>query len=226
MKTPFRVLTLILLLLTLSACATTQGKIADGKYYSERGWFDVPIPKSSNFAQVPFFTQGKSINSADANFDFVVFSVQDFGEILIAGVDYFTDDFIEKRMKQDNQRTALSKLADMALRFNPDVNAPSARSFPVRPKVVEETYLDTPYGEALFRIYMAERGALLARTTGRMPTAADTFDTLIAVIVAMQNNNFIYAIAENDAESNGTDRNKEALKRRVKSFFASVAVHR
>ncbi len=226
MKMLFRVPTLILLLLTLLACATTQGRIADGKYFSARGWFSVPIPKSSNFAQVPFSTQDKSINNSEANFELVIFSVKDFGEILIAGVDYFTDEFIEKRMKQDDHRTVLSNLADMALRFNTDLNAITARGFPTRPKVIEETYLNTSYGEALFRIYMAEKGSLLARATGRMPTAADTFDTLIAVIVAMQKNNFIYAIAENDAESGGTDKNKEALKRRAQSFFAGVAVHR
>jgi hypothetical protein len=226
MKTPFRVLMLILLLLALSACAATQGKVADGKYASARGWFDVPIPKSSNFAQVPFSTQDKSINNSEANFEIVIFSVKDFGEVLIAGVDYFTDDFIDKRMKQDSHRTVLSNLADMALRFNTDVNGVGSRGFPTRPKVVEETYLDTPYGEALFRVYMAEKGSLLVRATGGRPTPADTFDTLIAVTVAMQKNNFIYAIAENDAEGQGTDRNKEALKRRLQSFFAGVAVHR
>jgi len=225
MKTPFHALALILALLTISACAT-QGKIADGKYTSARGWFDVPVPRSSNFARVPFSMQEKSIDNSEANFEIVVFSVKDFGELLIAGVDYFTDDFVGKRMKQDSHRTVLSNLADMALRFNPDVNGVGARGFPARPKVVEETHLNTPYGEALLRVYMAERGSLLVSAAGRRPTPADAFDTLIAVVVAMQKNNFIYAIAENDAEGGGTDRNKDALKRRAQSFFTSVTVHR
>jgi hypothetical protein len=226
MRTPFRALTLVLLLLVLSACAATQGRVADGRYYSARGWFDVPVPKSSNFAQVPFSIQDKSLNNSEANFEIVVFSVKDFGEILIAGVDYFADDFIETRMKQDSHRTVLSHLADMALRFNPDVAADSARSFPTRPKVLEESYLSTLYGEALLRTYKAEKGSFLVRATGRRPTPEDTFDTLIAVIVAMQKNDFIYAIAENDAEGQGTDGNKEVLTRRAQSFFAGVAVHR
>jgi len=226
MKTRFRALTLVLLLLALSACAATKGKLADGKYHSARGWFDVPVPKSSNFAQIPFSMQDKSLNNPEANFEIVVFSVKDFGEILIAGVDYYTDDFIEKRMKQDSHRTVLSHLADMALRFNPDVNSVNSRVFPTRPRVLEEGYLNTPYGEALLRVYKAEKGSVLVRATGRRPTPEDTFDTLIAVIVAMQKNDFIYAIAENDAEGGGTDGNKEALKRRTQSFFAGLAVHR
>ena len=77
---------------------------------------------------------------------------------------------------------------------------------------------------------MADNGSLLVRATGSTPTTSDTFDTLIAVIVAKQKNHYVYAIAESDAESEvegiGTDKNKEALKRRLQSFFASVVVHR
>ena len=75
---------------------------------------------------------------------------------------------------------------------------------------------------------MADNGSLLVRATGSRPTTSDTIDTLIAVIVAKQKNRYVYAIAENDAEGIGTDKNKnkEALKRRLQSFFATVVVHR
>ena len=212
-------------------CASPQrqlearGKIADGTYYSARGWFSVPTPKPSNWAQAPFSIQDKSVASAEADYEIVVFSVKDFGEVLIAGVDHMPDDLIAKQVKQDGRRTVLSNLSAMALHFNTDVNAAGARQFPVKPKIVEERYLDTPHGEALFRIYRAERGSMLTRATGRVPTSADTFDTLIAVVVALNKNRLVYAIAENDAEGNGSDGNREALKGRVQAFFAGVSVN-
>lgn len=208
--------------ITITSAGAVRGVISGDKYTSPRKWFSVQVPTSSNSFGVPFSINDDSLNTPDANYDLVTFSVKDFGELLIAGVDYFPDEFIEKEMNSDDHRTVLSKLSNMALHI-----ARHGQGFPIKPKAVEEMYLDTPYGEALFRIYMAEKGSLLARTTGRsMPTAADTLDTLIAVIVAKQKNNFIYAIAENDAESDGTDRNKEALKERIQLVFASMAVHR
>ena len=201
------------------------GRVADGKYYSARGWFSVPMPRSSNWAQAPFSVQDKSVASPEANYEIVVFSVKDFGEVLIAGVDHVSDDFIAKNVKPNGHRTVLSNLSTMALHFNTDVSGVSARQFPVRPSVVEEGYLDTSHGEALFRVYRAEKGSLLARATGRVPTSADTFDTLIAVVVALNKNQFVYAVAENDAEGNGSDGNKEALKQRVQAFFASMSVN-
>ena len=206
-----------------SGTPSFRGTVSGDQYASPRNWFRVQVPKSSNFHSVPFSIKGDSLNTPDANYDLVTFSVKDFGELLIAGVDYFPDDFIEKKMKPDDHRTVLSKLANMALH-----NARPGQGFRIKPTVVEEKYLNTPYGEALLRVYMAEKGSLLVqiKSGGGKPPVADTFDTLIAVIVAMQKNNFIYAIAENDDEGDGTDRNKEALKKRVQLFFASIAVHR
>ena len=72
---------------------------------------------------------------------------------------------------------------------------------------------------------MAEKGSLLQRSSEGSPTALDTFDALIAVIVAKKKNYYVYAIAENDFESSGTDKNKQALKQRAQSFFESMVVH-
>ena len=100
------------------------------------------------------------------------------------------------------------------------------RGLPIKPKVVEETYLSsTLHGESILRIYMAEKGSLLQRSSEGSPTALDTFDALIAVIVAKKKNYYVYAIAENDFESSGTDKNKQALKQRAQSFFESIVVH-
>ena len=59
-----------------------------------------------------------------------------------------------------------------------------------------------------------------------MPVTWDTFDTLFAVIVAKRKNHYVYVVAENDAESNGNDKNKEALMHRAKSFFESLVVQK
>ncbi len=216
MKSLFHFLTLILLLLPLSAGAAMQGKIADGKYYSAGGWFNVPIPKSSNSAQVPFSIEDKIITNISQASN-VIFSVKEFGEILIAGVEHISDD-LKNYFRMIDDLTLLSNFANMVfpyreMGFNQD--------FPTRPKIVEETYLDTPYGKAFSPIFLAEKGSLLVPATGPAPTAADT---LIAVIVVKQKDRIIYAIAENDAEGGGTDRNKEALKQRGRSFFTSIAV--
>jgi hypothetical protein len=195
-----------------------RGVVSGDKYSSPRNWFSVQVPKSANWANAPFSIQDTSVNQPKvSNCDLVAFEVKDFGEVLITGVRHIPDDVLDK-MKQDDNRTVLSNLAYKALN--------DWRDFPIKPKVVEETYLSTPHGESLLRVYMAEKASLLVSATGRRPTASDTFDTLIAVIVAKQRNHYVYAIAENDAESNGTDKNKEALQRRAQSFFSSVVVHR
>ncbi len=196
----------------------SHGATLGDRYTSPRNWFSVQVPKSSNWANVPFSMVDTGVNQPGVgNYDLVKFEVNDFGEVLITSVRHIPDSVLDK-MKQDDNRTVLSHLAYKALY--------DWRGFPIKPKVVEETYLSTPHGESLLRVYMAEKASLLVSATERRPTASDTFDTLIAVIVAKQENHYVYAIAENDAEGNGTDKNKEALKRRVQSFFASVAVHR
>jgi Ig-like domain from next to BRCA1 gene/HEAT repeats len=195
-----------------------RGVVSGDKYGSPRNWFSVQVPKSSNFANIPFSIQDTSVNQPKVgNYDLVAFEVKDFGEALITGVRQISDDVLDKR-KQDDNRTVLSNLAYKALY--------DWRNFPIKPKVVEEKYLSTPHGESLLRVYMAEKGSLLAGAAGRRPTASDTFDTLIAVIVAKQKNHYVYAIAENDAEGEGAAKNKEALKQRAQSFFESVMVYR
>lgn len=210
------------LLIPLFGCQSLRGVVSENKYTSPRSWFSVQVPKSSNWANVPFSIQDTSVNQPKVgNYDLVAFGVKDFGEVLITSVRHIPDDMLDK-MKQIDIRTVLSNLAYKALY--------DWRNFPIKPNVVEETYLSTPHGESLLRVYMAEKASLLVRAAGRRPTASDTFDTLIAVIVAKQKNHYVYAIAENDAGIAFTDptryKNKKALKRRVQSFFASVVVHR
>ncbi len=221
MKRSYCFLAISLVAVLMAGFPSARAGISGDKYTSPRGWFSVRTPKSTNPFSVPYSVDEDSQNTSDANYDVVTFSVKDFGELLIAGVDNFPDEFIEANMKMDDHRTVLSKLSNMALNI-----ARHGQGFAARPKVIEEQYLNTPYGVALVRVFFLEKGSLLVHATGRMPTAADASDTAIAVMVAMQKNNFIYAVAENDAESDGTDKNKEVLRERIQSFFGAIAVHR
>ena len=215
----------IFAVLLLGRAPLPLAQVPGDRYTSPRNWFSVQIPKSSNWANVPFSVRERTGNeNPGKNFDLVKFAVEDFGEVLIAGVDYFSDEFIESRMKQYDHRTVLAKLAGTAVYFE--------RRYPVEPKMIEETFLETPHGEALLRVYLAEKGSLIASVSskgGGAPIVRDSFDTLVAVIVAMQKNNSIYGITEHDSESSGPGgprRNMETLKRRLQTFFAGIAVHR
>jgi len=198
-----------------------QGRVAEGHYSSHRNWFSVPIPAPSNQPKAPFSVRDESVDSPDPNYELVRFVVPDFGELLVAGVDRFSDEFIETKIKRDDPRTALSKLAKMALH---DIG----REFPTMPTLLEDQYLDTAYGEGLVRLYLAPKGSMLVEIKGGggQPTVADTFDVLIGVMVARQNNDFIYAIAEDDGERGAADGARNALKQKIQSFFASIALNR
>ena len=193
-----------------------RGTVSDNRFTSARGWFSVEVPKSSNWAGVPFIMQDVSINRHNVgDFDAVSFSVNDFGEVLFASVRRIPESMLTEMRNQD-QRAVLSRLAYKAL--------DDWRDLPVKPKVIEESYLKTSHGETLLRVFFAEKGSLLLRSSEGMPVASDTFDTLIAVIVAKGKNHYVYAIAENDAESSRADDNKAVLMHRAKSFFESLVV--
>lgn len=232
MKTPFGIFTLISFLLTISACSTTQGKIVEGKYSSARGWFSVPIPKATNWARIPFSIQDASMMNQPgvSDCDLVKFWVKDFGEVLIASVCHIPQALLPKMIQEDS-RTVLSTLADKALH---DWRDGLPNSLPLEPTALEDTYFNTSHGEAILRLYMAEKGSLLVQDSGR-GLGAERFDAYIAVILVKQKNHYLYAIAENDAgmslpyefsfRTPGKDR-KESLKEYVQSFFESMRVNR
>jgi hypothetical protein len=205
-------------------CSGTEplhGRVAEGRYSSHRNWFSVPIPTPSNQPKAPFSVRDESVDSPDPNYELVRFLVQDFGELFVAGVDRFSDEFIETKIKRDDPRTALSKLANLALHN-------IGRQFPTMPTLLEDQYLDTAYGEGLVRLYMAPKGSILAeiKGDGGQPAVADTFDVVIGVMVARQKNDFIYAIAEDDGEDGAAEGTKNALKQKTQSFFESIALNR
>ena len=213
---------------TFPASVSAQGEVTDGRYHSAREWFSVPVPTADAFWQVPFAVQGESVNRADVgNVDIVTFWIKDFGEVFIASVWQIPESTLANMREEDDQ-TVLSNLANKALH---DWRDGIPNSLPIEPKVIEDTFVSTPHGEAILRVYLAERGSLLAEVSGPAP---DKFDTLIAVIVAKQEDYYVYAIAENDADGDAFLRpddpargtQKERLKQAVESFFSGIVVHR
>lgn len=197
-----------------------RGAVVADRYTSARALFSVPVPKASNFADVPFAVRDSDVNRTGRNdVDVVAFEVKDFGEVLIAGARRMSDD-VSARSQNEDTRTGLSSLADELLR--------SWRAFPVTPKVAEDAYSRTSHGEALIRVYRAEKGSLLFRAQGGKPGPSDTFDTIIALVVARDSDYCVYAIAEHDAAgvSLGADVSREDLKRRAQAFFASIVINR
>lgn len=219
MNTPTRIVVPLVLLLAISAATAEEGRVVAGRYHSEREWFSVPVPTASNWAGVPFVVRGASVNKDGVgDFDTVMFAVGDFGEALIASVRRIPEPALAA-MKEQPERTVLSSLAEKALHDWRDAYPRSLR-FPTEPRVMEDTFINTPYGEAILRVYLAENGSLIRRAAGRRPTSGDSFDTLIAVIAARQRDRFVSAIAENDAQSD----DKEGLKKRVQSFFSGITL--
>ncbi len=195
-----------------------RGTVSGNVYSSSRNWFSVNLPKSSNMANIPFSIKDTSVSLPNVdNYDLVTFEVKDFGEVLIACVGSIPNN-VTDIIKETDDQTLLSNLANKAL--------DDWRDFPIEPKVVEESFLTTSHGKSLLRFYKAENGSLLMRSSGSDTISLSNFDTSIAVIVAKNNNHFVYAIAENDIESSAMDKKNDVLKRRLQSFFDNIIVTR
>jgi hypothetical protein len=183
------------------------------KYTSPRNQFSVKIPKPTNWARAPFVIQE---DAQHPDYDMVAFYVKDFGEVLIASVRRIPEKVLIEMAKDDN-RTVLSNVAYKVLydwRSN----------FPEEPKVESENFLQTAYGEAILRVYLAKKGSLLEIIKGgtgkREP---EPFDTFIAVMLVKKDNRLIYAIAENDNLTEG-GKNKGELQRTIQDFFSGIVV--
>lgn len=199
-----------------AGCATgIRGGVSEGRYTSPRAVFTITIPTPRNFGRVPFEIFYEGSREGPEDFEEVAFLVKDFGEMLLAGVARAPDDVL-RDTASDDQRTLRSNAAYRALgRW---------RGLPVPPTVEEDTYLDTAYGEALLRVYLAKRGSALTRTRPREGIREpEHFDTLIAVVMARRNDTLVYAIAQNDYLTED-GKNGAALKRVITEFFSGFRV--
>src|SRR6266852_1664330 len=155
--------------------------------------FSVTVPEAGN----PFVRDYKSRESQlkDANSDYeeVVFYIADFGEAYGAGISRIPQAALAQMAKEEEKRI-LSNLAEKALfQWRSD--------FAEEPRAVEEFPVQTQFGGGLLRVYLAKRSSLLARADGSNRAGKSTgekFDAYVAVMVAKQDDWFVYATAEND----------------------------
>jgi len=172
--------------------------------------FSVRIPKPSNWAGVPYAIANLN-TTGDSQYDKVMFHVGDFGTYLVASTGLAPADSVAL-MDKDDPRTVLRNLSQATLMaWRRDLGA--------LPVVAQESFIESPYGEAIVRVYLAEKGSFLAKAQGRRPTRDDAFDTNIASIVARQGPVIVHVIAQNDSSPNASTVTKMAIE-----FFRDMKV--
>ncbi len=185
-----------------------KSSLSKGTHTSPRGLFSVPVPEASNWAGVPYQIQEET-EPGERNYDTVVFSVKDFGQLMLASVRQIPQAALDN-MAKDEPQNVLKNLAQKAL-------YDWRQNFPEEPQVFLEDFVSTPHGQAILRLYNAPRGSLLQRLEGGSGKGPQPFDAVIAVMLAKRNNLDIYAIAEDDHEPVG-------LEKRLKELFTSITV--
>jgi hypothetical protein len=169
-----------------------RGTVAEGRYTSPNDLFTVGIPKPSNFAGVPY-----SISEATADEvgearqqDIVTFFVNDFGTYLVAGVLRVSAD-VAARLETD-RRMGLRDLCSGAVRgWRLDLET--------LPAPAQESFVDTPLGEAVVAVYRVPKGSFLRAAQGRRPTADDRFDTNVACAAGRRGTVLVHVVAQNDS---------------------------
>lgn len=195
----------------LTACAGPQGAVKDGEYTSPNRMFSVRIPKPSNPFGVPYGITPLD-TKGDSQHDKVMFHVADFGTYLVAGARVMPAASMQA-MDKDDHRTVLRNVSRASLMaWRTDLEA--------TPEITRESFVDSRYGEAIVRVYLAKKGALLVQAQGRRPTRDDAFDTNIASVVARQGPVVVYVLAENDTSPNGAG----ALAKMAIDFFRDMKV--
>lgn len=177
----------------LSSCAIAQGAIDGGEYKGPNGVLSVRIPKASNWAGVPYAVTNLN-TPGNSEHDGVMFHAGDFGTYVVAGAGWMTADSAAL-MDKDDPRAVLRNLSQATLmQWRKDLAA--------LPPVAQESFVDTPHGQAIVRVYRAEKGSFLARAQGRRPTREDTFDTNIASMLARRGPAVVYVLAQYDSTPN------------------------
>lgn len=159
-------------------------------YTSPKHIFSVPMPKPTNWAGIPY--EVKVLDSGgDPKYEKVMFFVSDFGDFLVAGVRHVSANVIAA-MDKDTHHTVLSNISGASLMgWRGDLAE--------LPKVTEESFFDSKYGEAIERVYRVEKGSLLARWQGGQgQEEPESYDTNIVSIVAKQGGLIVFVLAQDD----------------------------
>lgn len=202
------------------------GKIAEGKKYtSGRGLFSITVPLAGNPFVRTYAMQESELKAGNYDYEEVVFQIADFGQAFGAGVRRIPQSVVDQMAKEEMAQT-LSNLSWKTLSQWHD--------FSEEPQVVEDTNVETQFGQGLLRVFFAKKGSLMAKVTISQDSKGpkpEKFDTHVAVLVVKQGSRFICAQAQDDyLETNaatpplGPFDPVPKLKESLRSFFATMAV--
>ena len=183
------------LVLTLSLAEVDAAK--QKEYKSPGRIFTLKYPDSLNWAGVRYKVNNLN-KRGDKNYDKIMFHVEDFGEYLVIGARYLPSESLVE-MDKDNHRDVLRNISEGSLfGWRKDLNG--------LPELIEESFFESNYGEAMKRVYRAKNGSLLAqmRFTEDGPVM-NRFDTYIVSLIARQDALVVYVFAQDD--SNPDDAN-------------------
>lgn len=169
------------------------GSLSGEMYTSPSGRFTIKIPEMMNpfHDTVPMILDKTDIPSA---MEQVSFTIWDIGEVYSIGVRTIPHEFLPELDKTETQ-TVLARMAKITLE--------SWRPFPEKPAIFENKFVSTHLGEGIVTIFLAPKGSLLTSAMNRQPRAAETFDTLIAVMCVRRGDQHLFAIAEFDGMMDG-----------------------
>ncbi len=205
---------------------------ANQRYKSGTGWFSIVAPAATSPLARTYKTRESQLKDDAVDYEEVVFSRPELGQAYRAGVRRIPPLTLAQMAKQDEKLT-LSDLADRAvLQWRDDYAEP--------PRWVDDNSVETQFGAGLLRVYVAKRSSLLTK-----PPAAgqagkpkpEHVDAYIAVLVAKQDDLFIYATTEDDSmqrpklhaplpsSGNGGDAfDPKSMEKVIQTFFASMTL--
>lgn len=194
------------------------GLIKAGKQYtSGKGTFSITVPPA-NWAVDTYKFKAGQLKQDNYDYEEVVFYISDFGQAYAAGVRRIPQAVLAEMAKEEEKQT-LSNLANKALHL-------WRTGYAEEPQPVEENSVQTQFGGALLRIYLAKRSSMIEKMVGGK---GEPIDTHIAVLVVKKGDLFIYAAVEDDdlqTQSPGQSPAdpKATLSKNLQNFFASMTV--
>jgi TPR repeat protein len=189
--------------------APTRSWLTSQRVTSKGKLFSVAVPRSTNFAGLPFQARHTAKGGA-APYDLIAFRVEDFGEVYIVSVRTIPPADREPMTVATLSRTALD---DWRGNLGKD---PGVR-LQQEPEIVEERPDDTHLGPGLLRIYLARGGSLLVYQGSGRPAYRQ--DVLIGVLVVKRSDRYAYVVAEQ-----GHAGGKDGLIEGMRAVFASIAL--
>jgi len=180
-------------------------------YISPHHIFSIKVPKLGSPAG-PRYLITPLDTGGDSHYDKVMFHADSIGDYLIASARLLPDRSLAK-MEKDSHRTVLRNISEASLmgwRYDLDN----------LPKVRQESFIKSQYGEAIVRDYLVKKGTFLSRALRRMTTDNDNFDTHMASIVARRGALVVYVLMQND----GNPADVDAHTKRALELFSDIKV--